>query len=375
MTQGKRRILFYSLVMLFVIVSPILISVSFGYTVNFAERRIEETGGVFIKSVLPRLTVRVDGAIVKETSLISGNALITGVEPGARTVTIEKSGSVPWSRRVTIEPGIVTDFRTVLLVPEHPVIATSTPEEQARVSALRKKAGTPEAPLPAAASSALFIRDKAGRLIDRTGTTTRIVAGRVNSFFPAPSGVFFVDENGFLAHYDARSTGITTLGRPGFYLSKKPVRFMLSASGELALIDPSGGLFLLNDEEELRPISADVRDAIFDASGQKLLIVKERSLEILWRDANQYQPFQKKGAREDVLAFPSPILSADWFYGDNAHVAIRTSGGAILTDIDARGGRYRAKLIQGKTDDFFTIPEIPRTIFFTKNKTLLKIEL
>lgn len=150
---------------------------------------------------------------------------------------------------------------------------------------------------------------------------------------------------------------------------------MLSASGELALIDPSGGLFLLNDEEELRPISADVRDAIFDASGQKLLIVKERSLEILWRDANQYQPFQKKGAREDVLAFPSPILSADWFYGDNAHVAIRTSGGAILTDIDARGGRYRAKLIQGKTDDFFTIPEIPRTIFFTKNKTLLKIEL
>lgn len=374
MKRKSRRKFFFFLVLIFAAISPLLIAYSVGYKISFSRGSFEKTGGIFIKSKTPRLSIFINGVFVKETSLLGGGAIITDLKPGTDLLRIEKAGYQPWSKTIRVEKGIVTELRNILLFPQKMTIATSTKEEAAL---LEKLAAPPKPGQTKILSSGTKVElSPKGELSKRDGEAKTVLVSNVHAFEIVNDTIIFVDKNGFLAWFDLEKEKVEIIGRPGFYLKEELFRFVSSPQGTVAIIDSLGGVFIL-DKSTSSILTADsgVKSAFFDERAEKLLLAKENSLGVFWLAPNQTQPFQKKGTREEIFKINSPIQSADWFYGDNVHIVLRTDSGIFITELDGRGGRNTFELVSGKTDGLVTLPEIPNSIFFKKGKNWYKIEI
>ncbi|MFY9462676.1 MAG: hypothetical protein WAP52_00635, partial [Candidatus Sungiibacteriota bacterium] len=353
MTRQKRRIIFYSLTLVFLIAGPLIITYAIGYAFNFSTARFDQTGGIFIKSPMPRLSVFLDGAFVKETGLLAGSALLTDILPGMHLLRLEKSGFRSWSKTIVVAPAEVTELRTLLLAPYPVNAATSTAEEMS--------AAVEITPAP---TEALTL-DARGRIIAGRGLNSRVILENVYSYAPIDDTIFFVDKNGFFARYDIDGK-ITSIARPGFFLTSAPLRFIAGPKQKfLAIIDPSGGLFLFDiAAETLSPIAGNIKNISFDSDEEKLLLTHERSVSIFWLADNTRQPFQKRGVIEEIISRDWVIRSAHWLYKTDSHIIWRDRDGIFLTEIERRGGSDTTELIAGAVDEIATFPSFPDSLFY-----------
>lgn len=363
MRKRVRRKLFYILLLIFIIAAPLLVAHSLGYTFYFSKLQVSKTGGIFIKSKIPRLAIFLNNIFLRRTSIFSGGALLTGIEPGTYLLRIEGAGFHPWSKAVTVEPAVVTELRGILLVKNPVTYATTSKADLAPFLA--------DPP-----SSSDFLIDKKGNLIDKK--TQHSIAANVNSFYVenGRNAILFVDNNGFIARFDMISTTTQIIGRPGIYLSREPIEFKKSPAGDMVLMDGSEGTFLLDTSDTITPLEGGVKKIYFDIGGEKALLVKEQSLEVLWLRDNRHQPFQKKFTREIILqVLKSTIRDARWYYLDNAHILLRTDEGIFFTELDGRGGRNTFELVSEKTEELLVFPEIPDAVFFQRGRVYYRIEI
>jgi len=384
MTRYTRRIFFYSAVAVFALLAPVLIAYSIGYTFHLNTVSLEKTGGIFIKSKTPRMSVFLDGTFVKETSYLSGGALLTEITPGVHHLRMEKANHHPWSTTINVDPMLVTDFRNIVLILNPVSIATSTPDElnaiQSSAASMPSHSVAPEETISVSdfstpVSSSAFFLDTNGNLIGKTATTSKIFASHINSFSLIEKMVYFINKNGFLGKLDPVSEYITNIGRPGFYLLDKPAQFSQAPDGSIVILDASGGLFLSDGSTNIKTITGGVKQFAFDINGKKMLIRKDQSIDILWLEDNSFQPFEKSGTQEQVFASDTAIQDADWFFADNAHIIIRTADGIFFADIDVRDDKNIIQLFFKKTDKLVTIPSLPTSIFFRKGETFFTISI
>lgn len=364
MKKTARRGLLYILIFAFLIAAPLLLAYSLGYTLNLTQRAVMQTGGIFIKSRTPRLSIFLNAQLVKETSIFSGGALLSGVEPGTYLLRLEKAGHTPWSKAVMVEPLVVTEIRNILLAQNPTPVATSSDEE---ILELKKKS---EAPDPK------FVLDKKGDLVERTSTTTVTIAHDVHSFRAFDDLIVFVNRNGFLSKMARDTRTIEIIGRPGFFIEGgKPLEFIRSPIPDFAILDSSGGLFILESSGLLRAVTGGVLKAAFDSYGEKLMLVKDREVDLIWMKDHNYQPLQKAGTVEHIITVPSSIKDAAWFYRDNAHIVISTKEGIFMTETDGRGGRNTLELYPERADEIRTYTAAPDVIFFLKGKTWFTVKI
>ena len=380
MTSSTKRILFYSLLLVFLLLSPLLIAKSVGYSIDFTHARLERKGGVFIKSKMSRISIFLDGAFVRETSFFSGGALLTNVDPGTHLMRLEKAHFRPWSKTVLVEPMTATTFRNVLLIPNPIISSTSTPFEfkliaKTKENELRVR-NDAHASSASPKSSSRFRIDKNKNLLTASGTSTLVVASNVELFKEIDGMAYFIDKNGFLARLNQSDFSIQTIGRPGFYLNSKGVEFINSEHGNLFILDSGSGLYMLDSfDAALKTITGGVTSIAFDERYTKLIIKREQSADVMWLEDNTDQPFQKKGTRKSLIATNVPIRDAVWYFGDNAHVVVHTRDDVFLTEIDDRGGTNTVTLISGNVDEIRTTPEAPTKIFYLKGKVWYTIEI
>lgn len=374
MEKSSRRRIFYLLIAAFIIIAPLLIAYSLGYTFNIPQRKVEQVGGIFIKSRIARLSVFLDNQFIKETSIFSGGTLLDGVEPGTHLLRLEKTGYSPLTKAVKVEPTLVTELRNILLVSEKIIPATTTPEETLKIARLRSAETSP--PNSGATTSlGLVSLDPKGSLVAAAGTTTQVLASNVHSFVYAGDKIYLVDKNGFVANYILSENRTEILGRPGFFLDERPLRFILIPGGNFAVLDGAGGLYLFNPRGEvIKTVAGNIKKVLLDGQGAKALLLKEFELGVLWLKDNPYQPFQKLGEFEVIMTLKSPLLDARWLFLDNAHIILKTEEGIFMTELDGRGGRYTAELWPEATDEIFTSPELPNSAFFRKGETWFEIE-
>lgn len=132
LTKRKRRILFYGSVAVFLLLLfPVLLySLSYGISRNL---KIQKTGGISIRASQGGAEV-ITGGKRKNTSLISGGALIKNLLPGKYTVRVKKSDFWEWEKVLEVESEMVTK-RDVLLIPKTvEVMASSTTTPQAKIA-------------------------------------------------------------------------------------------------------------------------------------------------------------------------------------------------------------------------------------------------
>ncbi|PIR04835.1 MAG: hypothetical protein COV57_02280 [Candidatus Liptonbacteria bacterium CG11_big_fil_rev_8_21_14_0_20_35_14] len=119
MSKGGRRVLFYSLVLVFIIVGTITIFYSRGFRIDFDTLTLKKTGAIFIRTEPKESILFVDDKEIKRNDgfLLSGT-LVKNLVPQTYKIRVSKEGYIDWINVLPVNPGVVTEVKDILLLPE-----------------------------------------------------------------------------------------------------------------------------------------------------------------------------------------------------------------------------------------------------------------
>lgn len=113
---------------------------------------------------------------------------------------------------------------------------------------------------------------------------------------------------------------------------------------------------------------------------RKVLIKSPTEILVVWLQKELVNGLHPKGFGEAVVSGESAITDALWLPGDSYHVLFATAptetepGKIKIAELDGRGGRNVAELLEAENVRFFIDPGTQNT-FFTNGTTIFKITL
>jgi len=118
MRQKWRKILFLSLIFLFLISAPLIILYSQGIRFDFNRKRFTQTGAIFLKVVPKEVDVYLNGKYFKQTDFLWGTLRIKNLIPKKYFIELKKEGFFPWKKEVEVKEKLVTEFIQIVLFPK-----------------------------------------------------------------------------------------------------------------------------------------------------------------------------------------------------------------------------------------------------------------
>jgi len=116
-----RPFLFWLFVLLFLSTTSSVLFYTFGYRFNFERGIFIYTGSVSIKSTPEKVDITVDKELIPEKKLgiLNRSIHIGGLTPGEHFIKVSAPGYSTWTKKITIQSGLSTEFWNVLLTKEN----------------------------------------------------------------------------------------------------------------------------------------------------------------------------------------------------------------------------------------------------------------
>ena len=120
MAKRTRTILFLSFLVLFLLMAPAIVLYSQGYRIDIENKKITQTGGLFLKVLPKQVEIYLDGKLSKKTDFFFGSVLVENLLPQKYKIEVKKEGFYPWEKNLEIKEKQVTEAKNIILFPEDP---------------------------------------------------------------------------------------------------------------------------------------------------------------------------------------------------------------------------------------------------------------
>ncbi len=119
MKKRVRQIIFFGFLFLFIVLSPLAILYSQGYRLDIENKKITQTGGLFLRIRPKRAEIYINGRFIKKTDLFFGSALIENLLPAKYRIEVRKEGYFPWKKSLPVRERDVTEAKDIVLFPKN----------------------------------------------------------------------------------------------------------------------------------------------------------------------------------------------------------------------------------------------------------------
>jgi hypothetical protein len=119
MTKKSRTILFSGCVFLFLLIAPSMVYYSQGYRFDFADKKVTQTGGLFLKILPKQVDIYLNGAFKKKTDFFFGSTLVENLIPKKYKIEVKKDGYYTWEKTLEIKEKEVTEAKSIILFPQN----------------------------------------------------------------------------------------------------------------------------------------------------------------------------------------------------------------------------------------------------------------
>ncbi|MBU4350825.1 hypothetical protein L6250_01415 [Candidatus Parcubacteria bacterium] len=126
MTKRKRTVLFFTCLISFLVIAPLIVLYSQGYRLDPRNRTITKTGAFYIKASPKNCDVFIDGKLVSKTDFLFGTDLIENLIPGTYLMEIGKQGYIPWQKNLKIKAMMTTEAKNIVLFPQNLALQNNT---------------------------------------------------------------------------------------------------------------------------------------------------------------------------------------------------------------------------------------------------------
>lgn len=121
MEKKTRKVLLFIFFLIFILVAPILTLYVQGYRFDFENKRLTQTGGIFIKTINPKqVEVHLDGKLSKKTDFFFSSTLIENLLPKNYNIKVQKQGYYTWEKNLEVKEKQVAEARSIVLLPKDP---------------------------------------------------------------------------------------------------------------------------------------------------------------------------------------------------------------------------------------------------------------
>lgn len=309
MTRKTRRIIFYLFLIAFIVLAPLIILYARGYSFDWEEKIIVDTGGIYLKTYPSRAEIYVNDKPKGKT-----NKFIRRLIPKTYEIKITKEDYHPWQKELIVESGLVAKADDILLVPFNPKISLVSEAEK--------------------------------------------IYSEVYSAIKNPIEEYFLSKNNLYQIEDSI---------PSFLISNV-LNYAIYKNGILYLDYFTGQIHELNlSSLESAPFFDQVFPSLNQGKwtvsddGKKLLCQKNYSVEILWlEEVIDNSMIRKKGDIEKIY-FNTKINNVVWHPKTDEHLIISTNDSILVTELDNRPPR--------NTINFITTPQ-PQILYNAKDEIL-----
>lgn len=116
MSKQVRFIILVVCVALFFIITPCIIGYSLGYRIDFEQKKIVATGGIYLRVWPNPAEVYIDSKPTMKTSVITNSAFTQDLLPKNHVVLIQKNGYFDYQKTLPVKEKEVTKLEHVLLI-------------------------------------------------------------------------------------------------------------------------------------------------------------------------------------------------------------------------------------------------------------------
>lgn len=127
-SEISRKIFWWTLFVLFWITSAIIIGYAFGYRFNLKKGIFVYAGSITLKTTPQESDVYINNKLysAKKLNRINNSYHIGGIFPGEYLLEVKSSDHNSWSKKITVQSGISTEFWNIVLTNENPTILSYT---------------------------------------------------------------------------------------------------------------------------------------------------------------------------------------------------------------------------------------------------------
>lgn len=347
MTLFTRRLIFYSLVIIFILATPPTILYATGYSFDWQKKALVQTGGFYFKSLPNSAAIFIDGQNKKTTP-----RLISRMTPKFYDVTISKDGFYPWHKNLKIEPSLVVEARNIILFPK------TLPLEKVVDNATSTISDWLTTPI-----------QRQSRL------QAQQIASSSAGWLNKDSDIFYIDGANFIL-YRQDLSGFIKEQLSKESLPKETYKIINSSNARFLTLDGKGALYLLNKDTGIfEQIASQVKDAVFSGDNKKILIRNANEIRIIYIEEVLIQPYKKEGD-EELITRASQTISQAIFYPDNEHVAFVVGDQIKIIELDGRDTRNTINFISAPNPQIYFDEPTSYFYWLTQNELFrVKLEL
>ncbi len=127
MTKKTRRIIFYALVALFIILGVGVVLYAQGWRFDFALWRAEKVGAIYVQSFPRDASIFLNGEPVpNQSGFLSRGTFIPELFPRNYSLTLKEGGYLDWHEDAEVLPSLVAALKYAVLVPDAPATTSVT---------------------------------------------------------------------------------------------------------------------------------------------------------------------------------------------------------------------------------------------------------
>ena len=127
MTRRTRRIVFYILVALFIIIGTAVVLYADGWRIDLATFHTEKVGGIYVRAFPQNAAITLSGAAIpNQSNFLSHGTLISNLYPKNYTLGLSLPGYDAWKENADVSPSLVVEMKYAVLVPQTSTVIATT---------------------------------------------------------------------------------------------------------------------------------------------------------------------------------------------------------------------------------------------------------
>ena len=312
MTKKIRSLILVLCIVLFLVISPYIIIYSLGYRVDFEQKKIVTTGGIYVKALPQGADIIVDSKISNKTSFLSPTVFVQNLLPKQHQVEIKKDGYYDYKKTLEVKEKEVTKLDRVIL------FKTKIPFE-----ILTDKTNSPFSKKEP--EQLFFIQN--GNLYTHGLKKSAIILKKVFAFEVSGNSIIWLGLDGYL--YSSSQDGKNT-----DKLSQIPLKinknnsYKFTVVSQYIFLKENNSLLLFNQKTKIfKTFYGLVKDLVISPDGQKILYYNDN--EVLYSYLNSDDP-------EKIFLNRFSEKIGDCFWLNDDYLIFDLGGKIIISETDNR---------------------------------------
>ncbi|MBI1866685.1 MAG: PEGA domain-containing protein [Candidatus Staskawiczbacteria bacterium] len=312
MTRKIRFLILVICVALFFIAAPYIITYSLGYRIDFEQKKLVITGGIYVKALPQGADIIVDSKISNRTSLLSPTVFVQNLLPKQHSILIKKDGYHDYKKTLEVKEKEVIRLERVVLFKEKIPFEDLT--DKTNSPFLKKD------------QEQIFII-KNGDLYKNSPEKSLAILKKIISFEVSGNNIIWLGLDGFLYSSNQDGNNTDKLSQTPLKVDNNSSYKIVIAAQNIFLLENNNFLLLNQKTKKFETFYSLVKNFKISPDGQKILYYNES--EIMYSYLNSDNP-----EKIFLNRFSEKIEECFWL-GDN-YLIFNIGEKIIISEIDNR---------------------------------------